>query len=75
MREQIDNEMLENITGGAIHYVWDKNTQKGSVSSNVTGQTLTFGADKAKAVYQYVMSHIQESDANQMNAIQAIING
>ncbi len=75
MREQIDNDMLESINGGAIDYVWDKNTQKGSVSSTVTGQTFTFGADKAKAVYQYVMGHRQESDTTQMDAIQAIING
>lgn len=75
MREQINEGMLEDVTGGAIDYKWDKNTQSGSVSSNITGQTFTFGADKAGAVFQYVMAHKNDSDVSQMNAIAAIING
>ena len=75
MREEINENMLEDVTGGAIHYVWSKETQSGTVSSNVTGQTFTFGADKANAVYKYVMAHRNDADADQMNAIAAIING
>lgn len=75
MRDQINENMLDEVTGGAISYKWDKNTQSGSVSSNITGQTFTFGADKANAVFQYVMSHKNDADSSQMNAIAAIING
>ena len=75
MREEINEEMLDEITGGAIHYKWTKATQSGTVSSNVTGRTFTFGADKARAVYMYVMTHRNDPDADQMNAICAIING
>lgn len=75
MREQINENMLEEVTGGAITYKWTKATQSGSVSSNITGQTFTFGADKANAVYQYVMAHRNDPDVDQMNAIAAIING
>ena len=74
MREMIDNEMLENITGGAIDYYWDKNSQSGTVSSNITGQSFSFGADKANAIFKYVIAHQKDSDASQMNAIAAIIN-
>ena len=75
MREQLDNEMLVNITGGAIDLIWSKDTQSGTVSSNITGETYTFGADKANAVIQYVISHQLDPDVDQMNAIAAIING
>ena len=75
MREQINEEMLEEVSGGAIHYKWDKKTQSGTVSSNITGQTFTFGADKANAVFMYVMAHQKDADVDQMNAIAAIING
>lgn len=73
MREEINDAMLEEVTGGAIHYSWNKNTQKGSVSSNVTGESYSFGIDKADAVFQYVMSHKNDSDASQMSAIRSII--
>ncbi len=75
MRENIDLEQLENVTGGAIDFCWDAEKQSGTVSSNITGQTFTFGADKADAVYQYVIRHRLESDKSQMDAIEAIING
>ena len=75
MREEINENMLEEVTGGAIHFVWDANTQSGSVSSNITGQTFTFGRDKVNAVYQYVMAHRKDADVDQMNAMAAIING
>ena len=74
MREQLDNEMLMNIAGGAIDFIWSKDTQSGTVSSNITGETYTFGADKFDAVFQYVVSHQLDPDVNQMNAIAAIIN-
>ena len=75
MREQITDDMLEQVSGGAITYKWDKITQSGTVSSNITGQTFTFGADKAYEVFMYVMQHQKDADSSQMNAIAAIING
>lgn len=74
MRKEIDNEMLTDITGGAIDYHWSKSEQSGSVSSNITGETFYFGADKANAVFEYVMAHRMDSDESQMNAIRNIIN-
>ena len=75
MRAEINDNMLDNVTGGAIDFVWKKDTQSGTVSSTVTGQTFTFGADKANAVYAYVMAHRKDPDVDQMNALAAIING
>ncbi len=75
MRQELNDAILDEVTGGVIHFKWDKNTQSGTVSSNITGQTFTFGADKATAVFQYVMAHQKDADVSQMNAIQAIING
>lgn len=74
MRDQITDEKLNDVTGGAIDYHWDPNTQSGSVSSNITGQSFTFGADKAMEIYQYVMMHQMFSDDSQMNDIWNIIN-
>ena len=73
MREQVNEEMLEEITGGAMSFRWDAKTQTGTVSSNITGQTFTFGRDKVSAVYSYVKAHYADPDDTQMNAIQAII--
>lgn len=75
MREQVNEEMLEDINGGAISYHWDPKAQKGTVSSNITGQTFTFGRDKVAAVRSYVFSHTTDTDDSQMDAILAIING
>ena len=75
MREELNENLLDNVTGGAIDFVWSKDTQSGTVSSTVTGQTFTFGRDKVNAVYNYVMSHRQDPDVDQMNALAAIING
>ena len=73
MREQIDETRLEEVTGGVINYSWNKDTQKGYVSSSVTGQTYYFGADTANAVYKYVMAHRNDPEADQMAAIRSII--
>ena len=73
MREQVNEEMLEEINGGAISYRWDAKAQKGTVSSNITGQSFTFGRDVNKAVRNYILSHSTETDEAQMNAIRAII--
>ncbi len=75
MREQVNEEMLEDINGGAISYHWDSKAQKGTVSSNITGQTFTFGRDKSSAVRNYILTHSTDTDESQMNAILAIING
>ena len=74
MRELINNDMLDDITGGAIDYHWSKSSQSGTVSSNITGQTFTFGADKANEIFNYVMAHRMDPDQKQMNDIAAIIN-
>lgn len=73
MKEQINEEMLEEINGGVISCKWRAATQSGTVSSNKTGQTLTFGADKFNAVFNYIKTHQYEADDVQMAALQNII--
>lgn len=75
MREQINEDMLEEINGGAIYFKWDAATQSGIVSSNITGQTLKFGPDKFQEVFSYVRKHSKDADATQMNDLISIING
>lgn len=75
MREQINDAMLEDINGGVMTFSWKAATQTGTVTSNQTGETLTFGPDKVQAVFNYLKTHQYDEDASQMAAVKAIING
>jgi len=75
MREQINDEMLEDINGGVMTFSWKADIQTGTVTSNQTGETLTFGRDKVQAVFNYLKTHQYDEDASQMAAVRAIING
>ena len=35
MRAEINENMLDDVTGGAIAFRWSKDTQSGTVSSNI----------------------------------------
>lgn len=62
-REEIVEEVLDEVNGGAMNLSYKRGAEFGSISSSVTGQTYTFAAANLEAVATIMAAKgIEEAD-------------
>ena len=60
-REVINDEFLDNISGGAVTYTWDKEAKQGSLGINGNNPYILLDKDAFLAVYNELFGKVSDA--------------